>query len=86
VTAVNGSLGQAASAQADLEQSFPQLQEEKLRIQTGTELIEIYYAAGHLDKAAGVAGILRQLAAVHFHQRQLLRCVLELQFDAAFVP
>ena len=55
-------LGQAASAQADLEQSFPQLKEEKLRIQAGLELIEIYYAAGHLDKAAGVAGVLRQLA------------------------
>jgi Flp pilus assembly protein TadD len=26
------------------------------------ELIEIYYASGHLDKAAGVAGVLRQLA------------------------
>jgi tetratricopeptide (TPR) repeat protein len=55
-------LGQAASAQADLEKSFPQLQEEKLRIQAGMELIEIYYAAGQLDKAANVAGILRQLA------------------------
>jgi Flp pilus assembly protein TadD len=55
-------LGQTAGAQVDLEQSFPQLQEEKLRIQAGLELIEIYYAASHLDKAAGVAGILRQLA------------------------
>src|SRR5258708_1669310 len=55
-------LGQAVGAQADLEQSFPQLQEEKIRIQAGLELIEIYYAAGHLDKAAGVAGALRHLA------------------------
>src|SRR5438477_12450392 len=55
-------LGQAANAQADLEQSFPKLQEEKIRIQAGLELIEIYYGAGHLDKAAGVAGILRQVA------------------------
>ena len=45
-----------------MSKSFPQLQEEKLRIQAGMELIEIYYGAGHLDKAAGVAGILRQLA------------------------
>jgi hypothetical protein len=57
--------GQAANAQADLEKSLPQLQEEKLRIQTGLELIEIYYAAGHLDKAAGVAGALRQLAPAY---------------------
>lgn len=38
------------------------MQEEKLRIHAGLELIEIYYGAGQLDKAAGVAGILRQLA------------------------
>jgi Flp pilus assembly protein TadD len=57
-------IGQVANAQADLEKSFPQLQEEKIRIQAGLELIEIYYAAGQLDKAAGVAGILRQLAPI----------------------
>jgi Flp pilus assembly protein TadD len=57
-----GSGWPTAGAQTDLEQSFPQLQEEKLRIQAGMQLIEIYYAAGHLDKAAGVAGILRQIA------------------------
>ena len=55
-------LGQTAGAQTDLERSFPQLEEEKIRIQAGLELVEIYYAAGHLDKAAGVAGVLRQLA------------------------
>ena len=54
-------IGQTASAQADLEKAFPQLQEEKLRVQVGMELIEIYYGAGELDKAAGVAGILRQI-------------------------
>jgi tetratricopeptide (TPR) repeat protein len=55
-------IGQPAAAQADLEQAFPQLQEEKLRIQAGMELIEIYYAAGQLDKAAGIVATLRQLA------------------------
>ena len=54
-------IGQTASAQADLEKSFPQLQEEKLRVEAGLELIEIYYGAGNLDKAAGIVGILRQL-------------------------
>src|SRR5271157_1606581 len=54
-------IGQTASAQADLEKAFPQLQEEKLRVQTGMELIEIYYNAGELDKAAGVASILKQI-------------------------
>src|SRR5262249_40855250 len=54
--------GQMSSAQSDLEQSFSQLPEDKIRIQAGLELIEIYYAASQLDKAAGVAGVLRQLA------------------------
>jgi tetratricopeptide (TPR) repeat protein len=55
-------LGEISAAQADLEKSFPQLQEEKLRIQAGMELVEIYYGAGSLDKAANVVGVLRQLA------------------------
>src|SRR5258708_208041 len=54
-------LGQIAEAQSDLEKSFRQLQDPKLRIQTGMELIEIYYAAGNLDKAANIASTLRQL-------------------------
>jgi tetratricopeptide (TPR) repeat protein len=53
--------GQLAPAQSDLEKAFPQLQEEKLRIQTGMELIEMYYGAGDLDKATGVVSVLRQL-------------------------
>ena len=54
-------LGQIASAQLDLEKSFPQLQEEKLRVEVGMELIEIDYTSGDLDKAAGVVSVLRQL-------------------------
>ena len=53
--------GQAAAAQLDLEKSFPSLTEEKIRIQAGMELIEIYYGAGSLDKAAAVVSTLRQL-------------------------
>jgi tetratricopeptide (TPR) repeat protein len=54
-------MGQIARAQVDLEKSFPQLQEEKLRVEVGMELIEIDYASGDLDKAAGVVSVLRQL-------------------------
>jgi tetratricopeptide (TPR) repeat protein len=54
-------IGQAAAAKADLEASFPQLQEEKLRIEVGMELIEIYYGSADLDRAAGIVSILRQL-------------------------
>ncbi len=53
--------GNLKSARADLEQAFPKLQEEKLRIESGMELIEIYYASGDLDKAAGIVSILRRL-------------------------
>jgi tetratricopeptide (TPR) repeat protein len=55
-------IGQTAAALADLEKAFPQLQEEKLRIQTGMELIEIYYGASQLEKASAVVGMLRQTA------------------------
>jgi Flp pilus assembly protein TadD len=45
-------LGQVAGAQVDLEKSFPQLQEEKLRVEAGL-VIEII-VAGDLDKATTV--------------------------------
>ncbi len=53
--------GHMESARGDLEKAFPQLQEEKLRLEAGMELIGIYYASGDLDKAAAVVGILRRL-------------------------
>lgn len=53
--------GDTARAEADLKESLPRLQEEKLKVQTGMELIELYYGAGELEKAAGVLGMLRQL-------------------------
>jgi Tfp pilus assembly protein PilF len=54
-------IGQTANAQLDLEKAFQQLTEEKIRVQTGMELIELYYGAGALDKAAAVVSVLRQL-------------------------
>jgi tetratricopeptide (TPR) repeat protein len=54
-------IGQPSAARMDLEKSFPQLTDEKIRIQTGMELIEIYYGAGALDKAASMVSVLRQL-------------------------
>ncbi len=54
-------MGQTARARADLEKAFPKLQEEKLRVETGLELIEIYYASRDLDKAASIVGVLKQL-------------------------
>lgn len=51
--------GDAVAARSDLEQAFPKLQEKKIRIETGMELIEIYTATDQLDKAAGVVSVLR---------------------------
>lgn len=54
-------IGDTAHAEADLRESLPRLQEEKLKVQTGMELIELYYGAGELERAVGVLGMLRQL-------------------------
>ncbi len=53
--------GDAAGAESDLKEAFPSLREEKLKVQTGLELMEIYDTAGEYEKAAGVVGVLRQL-------------------------
>jgi tetratricopeptide (TPR) repeat protein len=54
--------GQLTAAQTDLEQAFPQLPEDKLRVEAGMQLIEIYYSASQLEKAAAIVGALRQIA------------------------
>ena len=55
-------LGNLAAARIDLEHAFPQLVEEKLRIQAGMELTELYYASRDLDKAADTLSVLRALS------------------------
>lgn len=49
------------AARHDLEEAFPKVQDEKIRIETGMELIEIYSASGDLDKAAAIVIDLRRL-------------------------
>lgn len=53
--------GDIEAARRDLEKAFPNVREEKIRIDTGMELIEIESRAGDLDKAAAVVGDLRKL-------------------------
>lgn len=53
--------GDTAAARADLEKSFPELLEKKVRIEAGMELIELYSATEDLDKASTVIGVLRGL-------------------------
>jgi len=51
--------GNSKSALADLEKAFPKLQEDKIQIEAGMELIEIHAGAGDLDKAAATVSALR---------------------------
>jgi tetratricopeptide (TPR) repeat protein len=53
--------GNSKSALTDLEKAFPKLQEEKIQIDAGMELVEIYSGAGDLDKAAATVSQLRSL-------------------------
>ena len=53
--------GDINAARGDLEKAFPKVPEEKIRIETGTELIEIYSGTGDLDKAAAIVSVLREL-------------------------
>jgi tetratricopeptide (TPR) repeat protein len=51
--------GETARARADFETAFPHLEDEKVRLETGMELIEIYMSTGDLDKAAAIVEVLR---------------------------
>ena len=53
--------GHVTAARADLEASFPRLQDEKVQFEAGTELMELYYASGELEKAANIVGVLHRL-------------------------
>jgi len=53
-------IGKPAEARVSLERALPQVQDDKLRRTVGLELIELYYTAGDLDKAAAVVGALRR--------------------------
>jgi tetratricopeptide (TPR) repeat protein len=53
--------GDSASARTDLERAVPELQEKKLHIEAGLQLIEIYSAAEELDSASILIGILHNI-------------------------
>jgi tetratricopeptide (TPR) repeat protein len=53
--------GDIQAARGDLEEAFPKLQDEKVRVETGMELIEIYSETGDLDQAAAIVGVLRRM-------------------------
>ena len=53
--------GDYKNAQAHLAKAFPTLNEQKVKIDTGMELIEMYSGTGELDKAASIADVLSSL-------------------------
>ena len=53
--------GDISSALRDMEKAFPNLQEKKIRIDTGMQLIEIYSSTGELEKAASTVAVLQEL-------------------------
>ena len=53
--------GEPANALKDLEASFPSIEEKRLRVEAGMELIELYTASNDLDKAATIVTQLRQV-------------------------
>jgi tetratricopeptide (TPR) repeat protein len=53
--------GDISAGRDDLEKAFPNVSDEKIRMETGMELIEIYSGTGDLDKAAAVVSALRKL-------------------------
>jgi tetratricopeptide (TPR) repeat protein len=53
--------GEMRRARSDLERAFPELTDEKIRVQSGLELIDLYSAADDLSKAADVVNVLRKL-------------------------
>jgi tetratricopeptide (TPR) repeat protein len=54
--------GNPRDAQNDLERAFSNLEDNKIRIQAGLELIELHSAAAQFDKALSVAARLEELA------------------------
>ena len=53
--------GDVDRAKRDLEKAFPQIAEEKVKTETGMELIEIYSRTAEFDKAAATVSVLRKL-------------------------
>lgn len=53
--------GDYSAARHDLVKAFPEIKEEKVKIESGMELIELYSATGELEKAAGIVDSLAEL-------------------------
>lgn len=73
--------GDLRSAQSDLERAFPNLDDKKIQIEAGLELMQLYIASAQLDQALSTAAKLEELApenpAAHFAAYQIARQVMD---------
>jgi tetratricopeptide (TPR) repeat protein len=53
--------GGIQAARGDLEAAFPKVEDVKIRVETGMELIDIYSDSGDLDRAGATVSVLREL-------------------------
>jgi tetratricopeptide (TPR) repeat protein len=53
--------GNTQTGVGNLEKAFPKLKEEKIQVEAGMELVEVYSGAGDLEKGASVLATLRNL-------------------------
>jgi tetratricopeptide (TPR) repeat protein len=53
--------GDFQAARSDLQKAFPKVQDEKIRIETGMELIDLYSKTGDLNRAAATVGVLQKM-------------------------
>lgn len=77
--------GAAVQAVAHLEHAFPLVKDEKVRVQAGLELIELYFASNALEKAAGVVAVLRQLRPTDVEILYTARRIFSQQADEALL-
>ena len=84
--------GDPLRARGHLEEAFPKLDDQKIQIQAGLELIEIHSASAQLDKAAAVAAKLVDLApqnpqillaAYQISRQTMYRSLLSMMLTAA---
>lgn len=60
-------LGDTSGARADFESAFPHLDDEKIRLQAGMQLIDLYASSGDLDKATKIVEVLRSHDPANIH-------------------
>ncbi len=54
---------ETAEGRKDLETAFPQIEDQRFKVQVGLELVGVYTESGDLEAAAGILALLKKVAA-----------------------